>query len=68
MAGDIITARSARLELGDTQFDVLLALGRHHSDDDGQAYWLEEEWDELVGLIHFEVGGAAGCDDPTTPE
>ena len=59
MPSDIITARTAKLLLGRSRYAALIALGHHHTDERGRPYWLEEDWDDLVGLTAHEMNEAA---------
>jgi hypothetical protein len=66
MKSGIITARTAGVLLGHDGFVALQRLGRHRTDECMRPYWLVEEWDDLLGLIGYEMSEAAGWVDPTT--
>lgn len=51
----IVTSQQARQMLGESRYLTLMSLGFHYLTESGEAYWSDEEWDDLIGLIELEL-------------
>jgi hypothetical protein len=50
----IITYKDAVAMYGREMVEAIMLHGRHHHDDQGRPYWLEEELAEAAQLVELE--------------
>jgi hypothetical protein len=60
MPDDVINTKLARALLSKRRFEVLLTLECHRFDGQGRAYWLPEEWPDILREIDHESGDNHG--------
>ena len=49
-----ITLKQVINDFGKKFADKALAYGRHHTDQNGQAFWTEKEFNDICGMIEVE--------------
>jgi hypothetical protein len=50
-----VSYSEAVAEHGQLRIDAIMAHHRHHHDDQGGVYWLEDELAEAIELVEFEA-------------